>query len=104
MRGEEGREEEEEEASGRQRGGKRLGLLISPKVFTEQRLFTGSQCASRSVVSDSLQPHGLQPTGLLCPWNSPAKSTGVDSIVEHEGSVSIQVQGFGSPVFHLLSA
>ena len=104
MRGEEGREEEEEEASGRQREGKRLGLLISPKVFTEQRLFTGSQCASRSVVSDSLQPHGLQPTGLLCPWNSPAKSTGVDSIVEHEGSVSIQVQGFGSPVFHLQSA
>ena len=104
MRGEEGREEEEEEASGRQRGGKRLGLLISPKVFTEQRLFTGSQCASRSVVSDSLQPHGLQPTGLLCPWNSPGKSTGVDSIVEHEGSVSIQVQGFGSPVFRLPSA
>ena len=23
---------------------------------------------SRSVVSDSLQPHGLQPTRLLCPW------------------------------------
>ena len=22
----------------------------------------------RSVVSDSLQPHGLQPTRLLCPW------------------------------------
>ena len=23
---------------------------------------------SRSVMSDSLQPHGLQPTRLLCPW------------------------------------
>ena len=23
---------------------------------------------SRSVVPDSLQPHGLQPTRLLCPW------------------------------------
>ena len=23
---------------------------------------------SRSVVSDSLRPHGLQPTRLLCPW------------------------------------
>ena len=23
---------------------------------------------SRSVVSDSLQPHGLKPSGLLCPW------------------------------------
>ena len=32
---------------------------------------------SRSVVSDSLQPHGLQPTRLLCPWDFPGKSTGV---------------------------
>ena len=28
-----------------------------------------------SVVSDSLRPHGLQPTRLLCPWNSPGKNT-----------------------------
>ena len=28
-------------------------------------------------MSDSLQPHGLQPTRLLCPWNSPGKNTGV---------------------------
>ena len=32
---------------------------------------------SHSVMSDSLQPHGLQPTSLLCPWNFPGKSTGV---------------------------
>ena len=32
---------------------------------------------SRSVVSDSLQPHGLQPTRLLRPWDFPGKSTGV---------------------------
>ena len=32
---------------------------------------------SRSVVSDSLQPHGLQPTRLLHPWDFPGKSTGV---------------------------
>ena len=32
---------------------------------------------SRSVVSDSLRPHGLQPTRLLHPWDSPGKSTGV---------------------------
>ena len=32
---------------------------------------------SRSVVSDSLQPHGLQPTRLLCLWDFPGKSTGV---------------------------
>ena len=30
---------------------------------------------SRSVVSHSLWPHGLQPTRLLQPWHSPGKST-----------------------------
>ena len=28
-------------------------------------------------MSDSLKPHGLQPTRLLCPWISPGKNTGV---------------------------
>ena len=32
---------------------------------------------SRSVLSDSSQPHGLQPTRLLRPWDFPGKSTGV---------------------------
>ena len=32
---------------------------------------------SHSVVSDSLQPHGLQPTRLLCPWDFLGKSTGM---------------------------
>ena len=32
---------------------------------------------SRSVVSDPLRPHGLQPTRLLRPWDFPGKSTGV---------------------------
>ena len=32
---------------------------------------------SRSVVSDSLWPHGLQPTRLFCPWDFPGKNTGV---------------------------
>ena len=33
--------------------------------------------AESLVLSDSLQPQGLQPTRLLCPWDSPGKSTGV---------------------------
>ena len=33
---------------------------------------------SHSVVSDSLRPHGLSPTRLLCPWDFPGNSTGVD--------------------------
>ena len=32
---------------------------------------------SHSAVSDSLRPHGLQPTRLLRPWDFPGKSTGV---------------------------
>ena len=32
---------------------------------------------SCSVVSGSVQPHGLQPTRLLRPWGFPGKSTGV---------------------------
>ena len=32
---------------------------------------------SRSVMSDSSRPHGLQPTRLLHPWDSPGKSTEV---------------------------
>ena len=32
---------------------------------------------SPSVVSDSLRPHGLQPSRLLHPWDFPVKSTGV---------------------------
>ena len=29
-------------------------------------------------MSNSLCPHGLQPTRFLCPWNSPGHNTGVD--------------------------
>ena len=32
---------------------------------------------SRSVMSDSLLPYGLQPIRFLCPWDSPGKNTGV---------------------------
>ena len=37
------------------------------------------ESVSRSVMSDSLWPHGLKPTRLRCPWNSPSKNTGVHS-------------------------
>ena len=48
-------------------------LLVNFKTYT-----ISVKCASCSVMSDSLQPLGLQPTRLLCPWNSPGKNTGVD--------------------------
>ena len=34
-------------------------------------------CQVASVVSDSVRPHGQQPTRLLRPWDSPGKNTGV---------------------------
>ena len=38
---------------------------------------------SRSVVSDSSRPHGLQPTRLLRPWDFPGKSTITKSMRFH---------------------
>ena len=35
------------------------------------------ESVSRSVLSHSFWPHGLQPARLLCPWASPGKNTGV---------------------------
>ena len=54
-------------------------------------------CVSRSVVSvpDSLQPHGLRPASLLCPWNSPGKNTRVDSHSLFQGIFPIEP---GSPI------
>ena len=33
-------------------------------------------CVDCSVMSNSLQPHGLYLTRLLCPWDSPGQNTG----------------------------
>ena len=38
-----------------------------------------TETESRSVLSYSLRPHGLQPARLLDPWNSPGQNTGVGS-------------------------
>ena len=55
-----------------------------PSISFREALWGGpalpslGHCAmlSGSVVSDSLQPHGLQPTRLLCLWNSLDKNNG----------------------------
>ena len=44
---------------------------------------------SCSVVSDSLQPYGLQPSRLLCLWDFPGKSTGVSC--EHSKSMNERI-------------
>ena len=45
---------------------------------------------SSSVVSDSLQPYGLLPARLLCPWDSTGKNTGVDCHALLQGIFPIQ--------------
>ena len=47
--------------------------LPCPSPMHETEKWKGS----RSVVSDSQPPHGLQPIRLLRPWDFPGKSTGV---------------------------
>ena len=48
---------------------------------------------SRSVVSNSLWPHGLQPTRLLHPWDFPGKSTGVGCHCPGIKPISSALQG-----------
>ena len=45
-----------------------------------------SKTVSLSVMSHSLQPRGLQPARLLCPWYSSGKNTGVGSHTLLQGS------------------
>ena len=59
-----------------------LGLQESMTLSCKILLFIPSilqACSVTPVVSDSLQPQGLQPARLLCPWDSPGKHTGVGS-------------------------
>ena len=44
---------------------------------SQAALVITSISVSRSVLSDSLQPHELYSIRLLCPWDSPGKNTGV---------------------------
>ena len=77
-------------------------------------------CAGHSVVSDSLPPHGRQPTRFLCPWDSPGKNTGagchflLQGIFQTQGSNlrllcllrwqvdSLLLCHLGSPLLHLI--
>ena len=56
------------------------------------------ESVSQSVVFNSLQPHGLQPTRLLYVWNSPGKNTGVGCHALLQGI--FQTQGWDSGLPH----
>ena len=64
-------------------------------IYTFSRtVYDGNVCFRHSVMSDSLQPHGLQPARLLCPWNSPGKKTGVGchSLLQVYDGTSLLIQ------------
>ena len=50
---------------------------------------------SLSVASDSLRHHVLQPTRLLCPWDSPGKNTGMGCHALLQGIFPIQGSNLG---------
>ena len=55
-------------------------------------------CVSHSMVFDCLRAHVMQPTRLLCPWNSPAKNMGMGS---HSLLRSIcPIQGLNPSLLH----
>ena len=64
----------------RSKSGQPLWVLLScPQIVWPlgSNIWDHVRVLSRSVMSDSLQPYGLEPTRLLCPWDSPGKNPGV---------------------------
>ena len=65
---------------------KKLPALLQLKLYHERKAMRSNMkkqvvqdaacLLSRSVVSNSARPHGLQPTRLPCPWDFPSKNTG----------------------------
>ena len=63
---------------------KRVSVCVTESLCCNTTLWINyevkkSESVSCSVVSDSLRPHRLQHTRLLCPWNFPGKNNGVGS-------------------------
>ena len=76
--------------------------LFNSCYLSAMRVVYTMCCAvfSRSVVSDSSRPCGLEPTRLLCPWGSPGKSTGVGCHALLQGI--LPTQGLNSHLLCLL--
>ena len=80
-------------------------------VYTSYIFYTKLCCTmlSRSVISNSLRPHGLQPASLLCPWGfskqeywsglpqGKPRNTGVGSLALLQGIFPTQELNRGSP-------
>ena len=67
-----------------------VSFLFSPFLWRE----------SHSLMSDSLRPHGLQPTRLLCSWDSPGKDIGMGGRSLSPGDLPDPGTEPGSPAMH----
>ena len=80
-----------------------LWLLNISSVSVLFFCFWGAECeserVSHSVVSNTLWPHPLQPTRLLCLWNSPVKNTGVSCHFLLQGIFPTQGLNWGLPLY-----
>ena len=78
-----------------------LSSLAPPTSKSPCSSFTGNppsaHVLSCSVVFDSLQPCGLQPARLLCPWDLPGKNTGVGCHPLVQGFFPTQGLSLGLP-------
>ena len=53
------------------------GIKIAGRNNNNLRYADAAAAAKSLVMSDSVRPHGLQPSRLLRPWDFPGKNTGV---------------------------
>ena len=75
-----------------------LKILLQIRNLFREQWISETENVSRSVVSDSLPPRGLQPNRFLCPWKSPGKDTGGGSHSLLQGI--FLTQGLNSGLLH----
>ena len=68
---------------------KQIPLCVSTRI--REIIFQVSLCMcakalQQCLILTVLQPYGLQPARLLCPWDSPSRNTGVGCHALHRGS------------------
>ena len=68
---------------------------VSHSVFFYFFIFFNCFFISHSVLSDSVWPHRLGPTRLLCLWNFLGKNTGVGCCFLLQGNLSYQGSNLG---------
>ena len=77
-----------------------LTLSTSPRVATLTTPCLRKHVCAFSVMFNSLRLYGLQPTRLLCPWDSPGKNIGVGCCTLLQGI--FLTQGLNPLPFRLL--